>query len=505
MKKIVFSALLALMASLTVFAQNTKNPKGLYRLKSFVFENGNLKLPGYSQYKYAADSVGLLVSFTQSRSATQWSQMQVEIRESYPLLNTGEKPQGKDGHGTQIFNVTDSLFCFKWYNERWPNMGNLNEFITEIYSKARMESEVVKAFELFENKIDAKANKFYGWWVRVGATANTDGTGKKMQVPVMWKAYGPDVSMVVNASNDGKYLRCSSTATIRYENDSTIHEIGHPCNIRWLNEDSHALTFVQENGKPLTEIWVRAGLPRNWQSVFNTDIETFRNGVDCMRDAVEAVVAGDLTKGEQFITEAINDKNVSIEVLCEGVVGMAFHLYTNKKQYKDCSDFCERQLQKISNYVAEGHEHNMFSGVNIHLVKVFESIATYRSGDQKKGLKMMEDNIAEVESEIERYKGLASASVLTNLLYYCNFMMYQLGYDILGTERTLLYMDFLTLMAPEMAAKNKSMILNCRGNCYLLDGDKEGAKKMWQQIKEKDADFFKNQPADAPLRQTFGE
>ena len=505
MKRFLFSALLALLTSLTVLAQNTKNPKGLYRLKSFIYENGSVKLPGYSQYKYAADTVGLLVSYTPSRSANQWSNMQVEIRESYPLLNTGETPQGEDGHGTQIFNVTDSLFCFKWYNDRWPNMSNLNEFITEIYSKARMESEVVKAFGLFENQLDVKANKFYGWWVRVGATANTDGTGKKMQVPVMWKAYGPDLSMVVNASNDGKFLRCNPTNTIRYENDSTIYEIGHPCNIRWLNDDSHALTFVQENGQPLTEIWVRGGLPRNWQRVFNTNIETFRNGVDCMREAVEAAVAGDMKKADLLITEAIDDKGVSIDVLTEGVVAIGAHLYANKQQYKECKDFCEHQLQQISRYVAEGHENNMISRVNTYLLKVFSSIATYRSGDQKKGLKMMENNIAEVESEIERYKNIASASSFINLLYFCNFTMYHLGYDILGTERTLLYLDFLSLVAPDLAAKNKTTILNCRGNCYLLNGDKEGAKKIWQQIKEQDGNFFKKQPANDPLRQTFGE
>ena len=504
-KKFCLLSMVALMTTLMIHAQSEKRPKGLYRLKSFIYEDGRTSSPGFSQYKYAADTVGLLVSYRASRSVTQWSNMQVEIREPYPLVYTGETPQGDDGHGTQIFNVTDSQFCFKWYNDRWPNMSNLNEFITEVYSQNWMEDEVVKAFELFENKMNAKANKFCGWWVRVAATADPDGTGKRMQVPTIWKAYGPDLSMVVNVANNGKFLGCNPTKTVRYENDSTIYEIGHPCNIHWLNNDTHALTFVQENGQQLTEIWVRGGLHKSWQRVFNTDIETFRNGVDCMREAVEAAFNGNMKKADQLITEAISEKEVNIQTLCEGMVGIATHLYVNKHQYKECKNFCEQQLRKISDYVNNGHEHNMFSRLHVNLTEVFHSLATYRSGDKKKGKKMLEDKIAVVESEVERYRSLGSAEQYINMLYFCNFTAYQLGYDIIGSERTLLYLDFLTLMAPELTQKNKPLLLNCRGNCYLLDGNKESAQKMWQQIKELDADFFKKQSADSPLKKEFGE
>lgn len=504
MKRICLMMLVALMATMTTVAQKIKNPQGLYRLKSFVYEDGRVSSPGFSQYKYAADSVGLLISYRASRNITQWSGMQVEIREHYPLVNTGETPQGADGHGTQIFNVTDSLFCFKWYNSRWPNMSKLNEFITEIYTKDRMEKEVAKAFDLFENKI-AKENKFSGWWVRVAATANPDGTGKRMQVPMIWKAYGSDLSMVVTVMNNGDVLQCNPTSTVRYDNDSTIYEIGHPCKIRWLNDDTHALTFVQENGVPLTELWVRSGLPSKWQRVFNTDLEVLRSGVECMRNAVDKALAGDMKKANQFIAEAVNERNVSIEALGEGIMAIAMNLLVEKRQYKDCKDFCEQQLQVVKDYAAAGHDHTMLSRLYVHLTEGFKAIATYHDGDKTKGKKLVEDKIAEVESEIERYKSIASAERYANLLYYCNFTIYQIGYDILGTERTLLYMDFLPLVAPDMTAQNKPYLLNCRGNCYLLDGDKDKAKTMWQQIKEQDTDFFKRQPDHNPLKQAFGE
>ena len=66
-------------------------------------------------------------------------------------------------------------------------------------------------------------------------------------------------------------------------------------------------------------------------------------------------------------------------------------------------------------------------------------------------------------------------------------------------------MDFLPLVAPNMAAQNKLNILNCRGNCYLLNGDKESAKKMWQQVKEADANFFNLQSDKNPLTKAFGK
>ena len=503
MKKILLMMLATLVATMAADAKTGQNPKGLYRLRQFVYEDGRTSPPSFSQYKYAADSVGLLVSFRPARTVTQWSSMEVQIREDYPLLNTGEKPQGPDGHGTQIYNVDDDQFCFKWYNDKWPGMSKLNEFIIEIYSKGSMNKEVTGAFDMLENKIK-RMNKFCGWWVRVGATAATDGTGKRQAVPTIWKAYSPELSMVVNVANNGKVLGCSTTNTVKYDNDSTIWEIGHRCDIHWLNDDCHALTFVQENGQPLTEIWVKAGLPSSWQRVFKTNLETYRNGVDCMREAVEAAVKGDVQKADGLIAEAV-EKNVSIEALSEGTMGIAMDLLTNKKQYKECVDFSQRQLQRIKNYSDDGHDPTIFSKLYVHMTEMWRAIATYRSGDHENGRKLMEERQSIVESEIERYQSVKGMEHYINLLYYSNFMMYCQGYDIFGTERTLLYLDALTMMAPNMTSQNKPLLLNCRGNCYLLSGDKDNARKLWQQIKEIDPDFFKKQPDDNRLKQSFGE
>ena len=114
--------MMALFAATGTNAQAEQNPKGLYRLQTFIYQDGRKRPPNFFQYKYAADSVGLLISYRPSASNTQWGNMSIEIREPYPLLFTGEKPQGDDGHGTQVFNVDGRQFHFKWYNNRWPNI-----------------------------------------------------------------------------------------------------------------------------------------------------------------------------------------------------------------------------------------------------------------------------------------------------------------------------------------------------------------------------------------------
>ena len=84
--------------------------------------------------------------------------------------------------------------------------------------------------------------------------------------------------------------------------------------------------------------------------------------------------------------------------------------------------------------------------------------------------------------------------------------MYNLGYDIFGAEQTLLNLDALTLVSPFLTSgSNKPVLLECRGNCYLLLGDKENARKLWQQVKDINPNYFKEKRIEAPLKTEFGE
>lgn len=490
MKKFFLMTIVAFATIMSTYAQTTQNPKGLYRLKQFIYEDGstappnNREMPGAIQYIYAADAAGLTIFYWPATSPTQWGRIQIDIRGgNHPILNTGEKPQGPDGHGTQIFNVDDLQFYHKWYNSRWPRLSNLNEFITEVFTKENLQPEMVQTLNILEGKTDTKGNKIYGWWFRVAATSAPDGTGKRTSIPALWKAYSPEQSLVVSLLGNGNALQCNPTNTVKYENDSLIYEVGHPCNIHWLNDNCHALTFVQENGKPLTEIWVRSGLPKNWQNIFNTDFETYRNATECIKEAVDAATQGGLQEAEKLIAEAI-EKDVDIQGLCMGIDAIVADLFTNKKQYNECMTLCERQLQNINDYVAAGHEHTGNSKIFVHQMEVFKAVATYRSGDTEKGKKMMEERLSIIDSEIEKYRAVKGMDNFINLLYCCNLTMFDIAYDALGADRTLLYLDALNLMAPAVTVPNKSTILRCRANCYLLKGDKESADKLLQQVEE---------------------
>ncbi len=504
MRKIFLLTVMALMAMLSVHAQVQQNPKGLYRLDRFVYENGNSKVPGFSQYKYAADSVGLLIFYTNRHNNRQWNQLQVEIRENAPLLNTGETPQGADGHGNQIFGVTDSQFSFKWYNTRWPNMSNLNEFITEIYVREGIEVEVNQALSMLQNKIE-KQNRFSGFWVRVGVTANPDGSGERRQAPLIWKVYAPGMSMVVTPQRNPNVIICDITGTVRYENDTTIYEIGNRCDIRWLSEDSHTLTFMQENGTRLTELWVRGGLTDLWQGIFNTKVPRYRDAEACLFDAEVAGKEGRLKKAEAFINEAVREKDADIVSLCKSVWTIALDLIQTQERYKDCIGFCNRQLELINSREKAGHHHTAASQFYIHQIEIYRAVATYRNGDKTKGKQMLQDRLRVLDSEIERFSRIASMADYNNVLYYCKFMIFDLGYEALGAEETILHLDALALMAPALANQLNSLIMKCRGNCYLLQGANAEAKKIWQQLKEKDPDIFKNEKSESLLKKTFGD
>ena len=172
MKKILYLAIVALMTLNLTDMKAGEDPHGLYHLARSIFHDGGIKVPAFQQYKYAADSVGLLVMWQEATGPNHWGRLQVEIRENYPLKNTGETPQGPDGHGTQVFNVNANQFYFKWYNKQWPNVSKLNEFVTEVYTKDNISPTVAKAFSMLENKMAPSSNKFAGWWVRIASAAN---------------------------------------------------------------------------------------------------------------------------------------------------------------------------------------------------------------------------------------------------------------------------------------------------------------------------------------------
>ena len=511
MKKILYLAIAALMTLNLADMKAGEDPHGLYHLKRLIYQNGRTTVPAFQQYKYAADSVGLLVMCQQAPTANQWGRMQIEIRENYPLKNTGETPQGPDGHGTQIFNVNANQFYFKWYNQQWPSMSKLNEFITEVYAKDNINPTVAKAFSMLENKTAPSNNKLDGWWLRIASAPNPDGSGQRQPVQTLWKAYTSDMSIVVYMLNNGNVIGCNTAIGTKYENDTTIYEAGHRCDIHWINKDCHALTFVQEDNTKLTEIWVRGGLPQTWQDIFNTNVPLYKDGNKTIIDAVKSAMEGNLKQAEASLAEATDEKDANITNLCIGIYVIAANLFQmaenqgDKQNYTECHDFCKRQLQKINDYADAGHTPDAQAQAQIHQIEILKALATHRTGKTEEGKQQLEERKSIIDAEINRYKNVAGMESYINSLHYLQLWMYSQAYDILGSFQTIIMLDALTLMAPAITTANKPLLLNTYANCHLLDGKQEEAKKLWQQIKNLNPNYFKSQPANNPLKKTFGE
>ena len=136
---------------------------------------------------------------------------------------------------------------------------------------------------------------------------------------------------------------------------------------------------------------------------------------------------------------------------------------------------------------------------------MFKAVATYRTGDVEDGKKQLEQCASSIDAEIERYQSVAGMKAYISSLHFVQLAMYYMAYDVFGSFRTILQLDALTLIAPEITTPHKPMLLNAYARCHLLDGDQKEAKKLWQQIKELDAEYFKRQPDSDPLKKAFGE
>ena len=97
--------------------------------------------------------------------------------------------------------------------------------------------------------------------------------------------------------------------------------------------------------------------------------------------------------------------------------------------------------------------------------------------------------------------GLAVGESHTYDVSGCSDMFFDVGLSF----QTIIMLDALTLMAPAITTANKPLLLNTYANCHLLDGKQEEAKKLWQQIKNLNPNYFKSQPANNPLKKAFGE
>lgn len=279
MKKLLLFAIIALMGTLSADAAKKPktepgvNPRGLFLMQKISYEDGSKAIiPPFTQYKFCGENLTMQVQvqpFTDKHVAFVMSNNDKVI-----LNHTGFQKKSK---AIQIFNTSDDAFTLRWFNDRLPNntFFPYNAYSQELYTKENISNDMAEAFNALQGKYDAKYNKFTGVWKRRGIVEKAGDVSKVYGIDNMYKIYTPDKVMIVYGVSDKAGAECAACEMVgvKYYDDTMIKEMfgnGSPCIISWIDSSTFTLTYLRQ-GRAITEVWDRSGLPECFQTLFNTN------------------------------------------------------------------------------------------------------------------------------------------------------------------------------------------------------------------------------------------
>ncbi len=269
MKKIILMLTVALGALGTASAQQ-ENPRGLYKLQKFVYDDGKEQTPPFNQYKYCTDDITLQISLQETDKMAAFV---MGNNDHKPMNYTGKVPVGEDGKGTQIFDSNKEKFTLRWYNTSMPNnqLFPFDAFISEIYSSKTGVSAKMKEITdmITGNAKVKKPNKFTGVWKRRGMTDKVNGTGQLFEMRPMYKIYTDNRMIIMEGEFDNPNTLHIAGNLWPFEayTDRLLTENMNSCLITWINDNCFSLIWIAE-GYPAVEIWDKAELPATFRSIF---------------------------------------------------------------------------------------------------------------------------------------------------------------------------------------------------------------------------------------------
>ena len=272
--KVLFLSVLSLMAISVAVAQK-ENPRGLYKLQKFMYDDGSQKDPPFEQYKYCGDNVTLQLDVSEDIKAGI-ANFRMFNNDRVVLNYTGNVPVGEEGKGIQIFNSTKKNFTLRWYS-RYTNhsLFPTDAFVNESYSSTQSISPLVaQAIKMLTTKEWKSKNKMVGVWRRRGYTKNAYGTGAVFEASEMYKIYSDKNVLIISGLRDSipfmngnvQFWPCT------YLSNTAVQEYQNTCVVYWVNDDCFTLTWFND-GVPEIEVWDRCGLPKNMQELFGTSID----------------------------------------------------------------------------------------------------------------------------------------------------------------------------------------------------------------------------------------
>ncbi len=254
------------------------NPRGLYRLMGFTYENGTADKEAHiEQYKYCTDSTTLQLQIQKDVEGDKpefW--MSILNQDRRPLNYTG-RIADKD---ISIFDSGSKGFKLRWHNtimntEYMP----MGQYITELYSSDyKISPKIQRVIDLLKmHTAQPGTNKFYGCWRRVGILSKVDGMDMLMPGHQdLYQIFDKDVYVHFYELVASRMYAYCIMRPITYKSDNLLIQYGGESKIEWVDNDTFRLLFDRGDGTIVTELWKRSGLPESYQKVFGTNVPIYQ-------------------------------------------------------------------------------------------------------------------------------------------------------------------------------------------------------------------------------------
>lgn len=239
-------------------AQNTENPRGIYKLMSLIGKQGETKAP-FDQYKICTDSVTLMLSISGNRFSLG--------NTDHIIFNyTGEEPDPVNAHATRIYDSNAQQFSLKWWSTTPGHMWfPENGWCIEKYESGQYSDTGRRIFDaLTSTGTTDKANPLIGTWQVLGMMdelRDVKPTLQKMQKDYSERPLRRHYYIVLTQD----YLVHTGQSTIASVShiDKKSMKVGNQeMHLVWLTKDVVALE-VKQDWRTDYEIWQRVtdGVP----------------------------------------------------------------------------------------------------------------------------------------------------------------------------------------------------------------------------------------------------
>lgn len=260
-------------------AGQKENPRGLYKLLRFSYENGNPdKGPHIEQYKYCTDDITLQLQIQKNIEDGDKPEFWMS------MLNMDRRPLNYTGNiasrDISIFDSNSKGFKMRWYNDILNNeFFPGKQYITELYSSEdKISPKIQRVIDLLKmHTAQPGENKFYGCWRRVGVLTKVDGMDMLMPGHQdLYQIFDKDVYLhFYELSANRMYAYCIMRP-IQYKSDNLLIQYGGESKIEWVDNNTFRLLFDRGDGTIVTELWKRSGLPERYQQAFGTNVPVYQ-------------------------------------------------------------------------------------------------------------------------------------------------------------------------------------------------------------------------------------